>query len=416
MRNFLYIKFLTIFFVISINAYSQKNPTLATTPPMGWNSWNWFGKKEVNEQNMKECMDAIVKEGLLGAGYNYFIIDGGWRDKKLGANGELLANTDKFPHGMKAMADYAHSKGLKFGLHIVPGTHDCGGDPVGGFGHEEVHVRQLTDWGIDFVKLDLCKQKSDPCSECAKNKQGWSENLIRETYLKWSKLLHNCGRDILFSVSAYEFRDWNPEYCNMSRTTEDIHCRAFGSWENKYYGASFDESNNEGSVMAIADINNLSAAYAGKGYWNDPDMMVTGEQGLSEDEQKCHFALWCIMSSPLILGNDPRRMTYKERELILNKEAIEIDQDPTEQGFRIHKSGNAEIWAKKLQNGNVAVLLLNRDLLNDTKIEFKFKEIGIRKKAMVRDLYLHKDIGVFKNSLTKNVNPHSCYFYLIERK
>ena len=180
-----------------------------------------------------------------------------------------------------------------------------------------------------------------------KNELGWSENLIFDTYTKWSRMLHNCGRDILFSVSTYKFREWNPEYCNMSRTTDDIRCRVYGSWENKYYGASFDEKDNPGSVMAIAEINNQSAKYAGNGYWNDPDMMVTGEQGLSINEQKAHFALWCIMSSPLILGNDPRFMNQAEREIILNKEAIGVNQDSTEQGFRISKSGDAEIWKKK---------------------------------------------------------------------
>ena len=129
--------------ILAQQTFAQQNKLLAPTPPMGWNSWNWFGKYGINEDLIKECIDAVVDEGLLDAGYEYFVIDGGWRDTKLSDNGELLPNPDRFPHGIKALADYAHSRGLKFGLHTVPGTHDCGGDAVGGFGNEEVQVRQL---------------------------------------------------------------------------------------------------------------------------------------------------------------------------------------------------------------------------------------------------------------------------------
>lgn len=405
--------FLTALISISSNSYSQKNPDLAKTPPMGWNSWNWHGKKDINEQVIRQTIDAIVKEGLRDAGYIYVVIDGGWRDTRLGPGGELLPHPSKFPEGIKPLADYAHANRLKLGLHIVPGTNDCLGDPVGSYNHEAAHLSQLIEWGIDFIKLDLCRHLSDPCSECEKNELGWSENLIRETYTKWSTLINKCGREILFSVSTYKFRDWNPEYCNISRTTEDIRCRIYGSWENKYYGASFDEKDNPGSVMAIADINNMSAKYAGKGYWNDPDMMVTGEQGLSLNEQKAHFALWCIMSSPLILGNDPRHMTSDEREIILNREAITVNQDPSEQGIRISKKGNAEIWAKKLQNGNVAVLLLNRNPAKKTYIKLSFKEIDLHGEVKANDIYLHKDLGNFRNAISIQTDPHSCNFLIL---
>lgn len=416
MKNILYILYYVVFLLICMNSYSQKNPDLAKTPPMGWNSWNWHGKKDINEKLIRETIDAIVREGLRDAGYTYVVIDGGWRDNKLGQSGELLPHPDKFPNGIGPLADYAHANGLKLGLHIVPGTNDCLGDPVGSFNHEELHLSQMIEWGIDFIKLDLCRHLNDPCSECEKNESGWSENLIFDTYTKWSRLLHNCERDILYSASTYKFRNWNPEYCNMSRTTDDIRCRVYGSWENRYYGASFDEKDNPGSVMAIADINNESAKYAGNGYWNDPDMLVTGEQGLSVNEQKAHFALWCIMSSPLILGNDPRFMTSDERGIILNREAIGVNQDPAEQGFRIIKSGYAEIWTKKLQNGNMAVLLLNRNPSDKTDIKLSFKDIGLQEEVNVKDIYLHKDLGYFRNSITHETDPHSCYFFIMSKK
>ena len=153
---------------------------------MGWNSWNWFGKNNINEKVVREVIDAIVNEGLQDAGYNYVVVDGGWRDTKLGANGELLANPVKFPHGMKVLADYAHSKGLKFGLHTLPGTDDCTGDRVGGYGHEEVQLHEFIDWGIDFIKLDLCRFES-----------GWNEKLIKDVYTKWSNLIKQSGASIL---------------------------------------------------------------------------------------------------------------------------------------------------------------------------------------------------------------------------
>lgn len=407
------LSFLIAFIFLSINSYSQKNPDLAKTPPMGWNSWNWHGKKNINEQVVYETIDAIVREGLRDAGYKYIVIDGGWRDNKLGPEGELLPHPVKFPNGIKPLADYAHANGLKLGLHIVPGTHDCGGDPVGSYKHEAVHLRQMLEWGIDFIKLDLCRHLNNPCSECEKDESGWSENLISETYINWSKLLYNCGRDILFSTSTYKFREWNPEYCNMSRTTDDIHCRIYGSWEDKYYGASFDEKDNIGSVMAIAEINNLSVQYAGNGYWNDPDMMVTGEHGLTINEQKAHFALWCIMSSPLFLGNDPRSMNSSELDIISNKEAIAVNQDPTQQGYRITKNGDTEIWAKKLQNGQVAILLLNRNPSEKNDIKLSFEDIGLKGRIKVRDINLHKELGYFRKSIIKQIDPHSSYFLIL---
>ena len=323
MKNIL----ILILILLAQQITAQQNNKIAPTPPMGWNSWNWFGKQEVNEVIIKQCMDAIVDNGLLDAGYNYFVIDGGWRDTKLGPNGELLPHPEKFPHGIKILADYAHSKGLKFGLHTVPGTADCGGDPVGGFGHEKVQMKQFVDWGLDFIKLDKCRYAD-----------GWNEELLKKTYEKWKGLIDKSGRDIVLSISAYVWRDWYPEIGQMARTTGDIKARVSG-------GAVFDDK--KGSVMEIAEINNKSAQFAGNGYWNDPDMLAVGNQGLTVDEQKVHFALWCIMSSPLILGNDPRDMTVEEKDIITNELAISINQDPTEQGKLIKAKNKREVWAKR---------------------------------------------------------------------
>jgi alpha-galactosidase len=383
-----------------------RNTALGLTPPMGWNSWNWFGKNKINEKVVREVIDAIVKQGLREAGYAYVVVDGGWRDTKLGSNGELLANPEKFPHGIKVLADYAHSKGLKFGLHTVPGTNDCGGDKVGGFGHEEVQIQQFIDWGIDFIKLDECRLTG-----------GWNDELLKNTYLKWNHLLKKNGANILLSISAYKYYDWYSEAGQMGRTTEDISTTAGGisGCTAIFDGKIPEEKNKWGllSVMSIAEENNKWAKHAGPGYWNDPDMLVTGKQGLSPEEQKAHFALWCIMSAPLMLGNDPRNMTQDEKNIILNKDCISVDQDTTGQGQRIQVTGDTEIWAKKLHNGEVAVLMLNRNKTKTQNIILKFSGIGINQKARIKDVYASKELGSFSESFTKSIRPRSGLFILI---
>jgi alpha-galactosidase len=393
--------------------HAQKNPNLALSPPMGWNSWNWHGKQDINEQVVRETIDAIVNEGLRDAGYVYVIVDGGWRDTKTGPNGELLPHPVKFPNGMKALADYAHSKGLKFGLHTVPGTHDCGGDPVGGFNREEVHVKQFVEWGLDFIKLDMCIQKEEPCTTCETNFFGWSEETIKKTYIKWSQLLNTCGRDILFSISAYDFRDWYPEYCNMARSSQDILARVYK--KPAFFNSPARENKGYLSVMAIAELNNKSAYAAGNGFWNDPDMMVTGNQGLTEEEQKSHFALWCIMTAPLMLGNDTRSMSKAEKELVTNREMIGVGMDPSEQGKLFKNTDNTQVWVKNLSNGKTAILLLNLDTAGNRNVSINLKELGIKGKVYVRDIIDQKDLGTFKKTISQTLGTNHCGFFVLSK-
>ncbi len=396
-----------LFAVVALLALSlparAKPPTdLATTPPMGWNSWNWHGKPAINETVVRETIDAMVSSGLRDAGYTYVVVDGGWRDTKLLPNGELVSHPLRFPNGMKRLADYAHSQGLKFGLHTTPGTRDCGGDPVGGFGHEEVHVRQFVEWGIDFIKLDRCKMEP-----------AWTEAQVETVYRKWSDLLARCGRDIVLSINAHFYHDWHSSVAHMARTTEDIRARIHKG------GATFDDTGKSHtgyrylSVMEIADQNNASAAFAGHGHWNDAEMLVTGEQGLNEEEQKVHFALWCIMSAPLILGNDPRHMTEAEKAVVLNREAIAVNQDPTEQGRRVVQEGKREVWIKRLTGNRAAVLLLNRDAVETHSLTFDPNLAGIAADYTARDVYAGKDLGRQRGPLAKSLAPHSGWFLVV---
>jgi alpha-galactosidase len=338
---------------------------------------------------------------LRDAGYNYVVVDGGWRDTKLGPNGELAAHPEKFPHGIKALADYAHSKGFKFGLHTVPGTQDCGGDPVGGFNHEQVQIQQFIDWGLDFIKLDKCKYAP-----------GWNEDLLKETYFRWTDILKKSGKNIVLSISAYQFRDWNPEVGNMSRTTPDIMARV-NVGKAAFDSVAVAPKGNFKTVMWIANENNKSAQYAGPGYWNDPEMLVTGDQGLTPSEQKMYFALWGIMSAPLFLGDDPRNMPQYEKDIVMNKEAIAINQDPTEQGTRLKVIGNTEIWTKKLKGGKAAVLFLNRDHAKTQTVAVNLSDLGFNRKVSVRDVYDKKDLGQFSNTISVQVKPRDCVYMLV---
>lgn len=385
--------------IATLPSHARPWPDLAKSPPMGWNSWNWHGKKDVTEKVVEETIDAMVAQGLRDAGFIYVVVDGGWRDTKLGPAGELLAHPTKFPGGMKRLADYAHVRGLKFGVHTVPGTHDCGGDAVGGHGREEAHLKQFVEWGLDFVKIDKCEYEA-----------GWTEDQVKAAYAKWAELMTRSGRPMVFSISAYIPRDWYPEVCHMARTTYDIRSRIHPG------GAGFDDPvvrTNHLSVMAIAEENNQAAELAGNGYWNDPDMLVTGGHGMTQEEQKAHFALWCVMSSPLMLGNDPRNMTQAEKDIVLNRECIAVNQDPTEQGRRVRVDGHTEIWVKKLSGNRAAVLLLNRDPKSTRMVTLRADDVGMSGKLKVRDLYGKQNVGGFESTLTKMVPPHAGLFLLI---
>ena len=375
--------FFLLLFCFGIAAYAQKNPNVAKTPPLGWNSWNCFGKNSINEAIVMEIIDSMSVNGLRDVGFNYIVIDGGWRDSKLGKDGELLINPEAFPSGIKKLADYAHSKGFKLGLHTVPGTHDCGGDEVGGFGKEELHVRQMVDWGVDFIKLDLCINKADTCTTCKKTINGWSECLIEEVYAKWSHLLYSSGRDILFSVSSYKFRNWNPALCNMSRTTLDMQCRS--NMKVALFNNHVRKNKNYMSVLTAAIFNDKFADFAGNGYWNDPDIMVTGNQGLSDNEQISHIALWSIITAPMMLGNDPRHLQPVEKKMLLNHEVISINQDPSEQGRLVVDKDEYQIWRKTLSNGSTAYLLLNISN-HRRKVSLLFKDFNIAPKSEIRDV------------------------------
>ena len=336
-------------------AGAQKWEGLANTPQMGWNSWNKFEDK-INEQLIRETADVMVEKGLLEAGYVYLNLDDCWhgeRDEK----GFIHENAEKFPSGMKALGDYIHSKGLKFGIYSDAGTKTCGCYP-GSFGHEYQDAYVYASWGVDYLKYDWCYHTDI-------NPKG-AYRLMRDA-------LRASGRPIFFSMCEWGSNKpwlWASEIGHSWRTTGDI-------------GAAFAEDlkmyHEDGSlwwtkwcVLRILDFNEPLRQYAGPGHWNDPDMLEVGN-GMSVNEDRAHFTMWCMLAAPLLLGNDLTAMSDETLAIITNKEVIALDQDPLGvQGLRFKRTGDIEFWFKPLAGGDWAFCLLNRGTdAKEVKVDWK---------------------------------------------
>ena len=346
---------------------------LARTPPMGWNSWNHF-HCDVSAQLIKETADALVASGMRDAGYRYVVIDDCWqvaRDR----TGRLVADSARFPGGIKPLADYVHSKGLKFGIYTDAGRRTCQGRP-GTYGSEEIDARTFAEWGVDYVKEDWCN----------------SEGLDAPTqYAKFRDALAKAGRPIIFSICEWGSNrpwEWGPRTGNLWRTTGDIGDR----WA---------------SMISILDLSSQYALAARPGAWNDPDMLEVGNGGMTDDEYRAHFSLWAVMSAPLMAGNDVRAMPPATREILGNKDVIAVDQDSLGvQGMLVQEPGiDLQVWSKPLADGSRAVVLLNRSGLQ-TVIATSWRAIGLTGPARVRDLWAHSDLGAFTGRFSATVPAH----------
>jgi alpha-galactosidase len=403
-----YLKIITIAILLSAvsftRSFAQKFEELALTPPMGWNSWNTF-QTNINEQMLRDMVDAYVSSGMKDAGYTYFVLDDGWMAMERDANGSLVADPKKFPSGMKAFADYVHSKGLKFGIYNCAGTHTCAGYP-GTHGYEYQDARLYASWGVDYLKYDWCNTDSINC---------------RDAYLTMSRAIRAAGRPMVFSLCEWGNHQpwiWAKNVGQLWRTTSDIH-------------AGFDKDLNNGSwssysVMHIVDLQDKIRQYAGPGHWNDPDMLEVGN-GMSINEDKAHFSLWCMLAAPLIAGNDLRKMTPETISIQTNKEAIAIDQDSLGvEGFKYYDFDGIEIWVKPLKNNNLAVCFLNRsDREQNLYWDWKAHTItdGVTKLNIdfntanytLRDLWAKKDIGTTAKILKQPIASHQVIFLKLTR-
>ena len=325
--------FSLIFLSAFLQLHAQKFEGLALTPPMGWNSWNTF-QTNISEKLVKETADKMVSTGMKDAGYIYLVLDDGWMSKERDKDGNLVADPQKFPHGMKVVADYVHSKGLKFGLYNCAGTLTCAGYP-GTRGYEYQDARLYASWDIDYLKFDWC------------NTEGIN---AKEAYTTMSKALKTAGRPIVFSLCEWGTNkpwEWAAPVGHLWRTTGDI-------------SAQFDSVKNEGTwtsngAMYIVDMQVGLQKYAGPGHWNDPDMLEVGN-GMKESEDRAHFSMWCVLAAPLIAGNDITKMSRATQAILTNKDAIAINQDALgAEGSRYKKTDGLEIWVKPLSNNDWAV-------------------------------------------------------------
>ncbi|HEY0954741.1 MAG TPA: glycoside hydrolase family 27 protein [Roseateles sp.] len=309
-------------------------PVLLPTPPMGWNSWNKF-KCDVSEKLIREQADAMVASGMRDAGYKYIVIDDCWQ-KSRDADGNIQADPERFPSGIKALADYVHSKGLKFGLYSDAGALTCGGRP-GSAGHEFQDARQYAKWGVDWLKYDWCYT---------------GPRNAEAAYTIMAKALRESGRDIVLSIcewGTHQPQRWGPDVGHLWRTTGDI----FDAWEGKKDWSI--------GMTNILDLNVDNWRYAGPNRWPDPDMLEVGNGGMSVTEYESHFSLWAMLAAPLVAGNDMSKMDADTRRILTNKDVIDVDQDPLGQAARrVRKDGDLEVWARPLQGGDTAVVLFNR--------------------------------------------------------
>lgn len=336
--------------------------TLAPTPPMGFNTWNRFGC-DVSEMLVREIADAMVSSGMRDAGYEYVVIDDCWQVER-GDDGLIVPDPERFPSGMKALADYVHDQGLKFGLYTDAGPKTCEGRP-GSLGYEEVDANTYARWGVDYAKVDWCH--SDSLSAPVQ-------------YARVRKAFDDSGRDMVLSICEWGRNlpwEWAGDIGQLWRTTADIR-------------------DNWSSVLWILEANNRHHAAAGPGHWNDPDMLEVGNGGMTVEEYRSHFSLWAIMAAPLIAGNDLRVMSDEIREILTNEEVIAVDQDPLGVQGRVvlDRGYGLQVWAKPLADGSVAVALFNQ---RDAEMEgsISWHEIGLDAgPATVRDLWAHEDAGV----------------------
>jgi len=344
MRRVFTVVFLTALLLLPQGASAQKWEGLARTPQMGWNSWNKFAEN-INEQLIRETADALVEKGLADAGYVYLCLDDCWHGER-DELGFITESKEKFPSGMKALGEYIHSKGLKFGIYSDAGDQTCACFP-GSLGHEYQDAYAYAYWEVDYLKYDWCA--------------AWDLN-PKGAYNLISRALRSAGRPILLSMCEWGSNkpwEWATGIGHSWRTTYDIH----PSFEDvPYYDEDGNQSGIQLGVLSILDQNAELRQYAGPDHWNDPDMLEVGN-GMSVSEDRAHFSLWCMMAAPLILGNDLTNMTQETYDILTNRDVIAIDQDTLGiQGLRYKRDGDIEYWFKPLAGGSWAFCVFNRGL------------------------------------------------------
>ena len=348
---------------------------VAQTPPMGWNSWNYFAGK-VTDKDIRDSADQIVATGMKDAGYVYVNIDDTWEGQR-DASGVLHSNS-KFPD-MKALADYVHSKGLKIGIYSSTGPKTCAGYEAS-YGHEEQDAQLYASWGIDYLKYDLCSFIGDVMVKQAPDDKAAQMKIMIAAYDKMDKALKATGRPIVYSFCQYGWDavwEWAPSVGgNLWRTTGDID----PAWDRMY---------------AIVSQQDGLESYAGPGHWNDPDMLEVGNGKLSVEENRSHFTWWAMLAAPLLAGNDLPNMKPAIHDILTNRDVIAIDQDPLgKQGKKAYANGEVEVWTRHLKGGALAIAVFNvgSDRYSTHPFHLNLGKLGLHGPQTGKDLWTGKPI------------------------
>ena len=347
---------------------------LAATPPMGWNSWNRFAC-DIDEDLVRQTADAMVASGMRDAGYRYVNLDDCWQVAR-DEDGTILADPERFPSGIAALADYVQARGLYFGLYTDAGRLTCEERP-GSYGYEFQDARTYAEWGVDYVKVDWCFTETlDP----------------RVRYAVMRDAIKASGRPMVHSIcnwGQYAPWVWGPETGHLWRTSPDIL-----DWFP--------------SMLLNLVMNQEYGGFAGPGHWNDPDMLQVGNGGMTDRQYRSHFGLWSIMAAPLLAGNDLREMSAETLEILTNREVIAVNQDPLGlQGGIVRQENGVQVWAKPLAGeGERAVLFFHPGLSGEGEAEVTWADLGLAAgEARVRDLWAYMDLGRFQDRFRARVPP-----------
>ena len=370
--------------------------TLCLTPAMGWNSWNVF-TKTLDEKMVMDMADAMVNTGMRDLGYQYIDMDDFWHADTRDSMGRPVPDAKKFPHGMKFLSDYVHSKGLKLGIYSCAGNMTCG-RRFGGYTYEEIDAKTYAEWGIDLLKYDYC----------------YAPPTTKVAFARYSKMGHalkTSGRSIVFSICEWGFRHpwkWGQKADGQYwRVSPDI----MDSWKFPSIWVF--------SMKAILNREEKLWKYAGPGHWNDPDMLIVGNygkglatggnglyKGMTDVEYQTHFSLWCMLSAPLLASNDLRKMNEATATVLTNPEVLAIDQDVLgQQAKPVYKMGGIRVYVKHLSDGSLAVAILNTSGI-EKHFDLKGSLLGIKGTMTVRDVWKHVNTGTLKDKLPLTIQSH----------
>jgi alpha-galactosidase len=349
---------------------------LAPTPPMGWNSWNRF-QTNIDEGLVRETAEAMVASGMRDAGYRYVVIDDGWEAPERTPGGDLESDPARFSPGIAALAGAVHDLDMRFGIYTDAGTRTCAGF-LGSLGFEFRDARRFASWGVDYVKIDWC------------NTAGLGTHAV---YEKWSQAFRAAGRPMVLSL------------CEWGRTSPWLWAAPVGH----LWRTCWDIQDTWDSLVTILDRQRGLSHYAGPDRWNDPDMLEVGNGGMTTEEYRSHFSLWCLLAAPLMAGNDIRAMPDEVRSILVAPEPIAVDQDPLgRQGDLVRADGGSEVWARELADGSQAVVLFRRGDA-PAEIAVSWSDLGWEPaaRATVRDLWERADVATMAEGWSATVPAHA---------